>query len=210
MNQKKREIILSRFELNNPKPKIELIFNSTFELLVSVLLSAQSNDSQVNKITNNLYRKANTPEKMLEIGLENVKKYIKSIGLYNVKSNNIIKISEILVKKYKGVVPKNRKLLENFPGVGRKTANLVLNVAYGYPTIAVDRHIFRVCNRTNFASGKSVIEVEKKMIKVVPMRFKKNCHHWFVLHGRYVCRSKKLYCNACIIKDLCEFKYKKV
>lgn len=208
MNKKNREKILVRFKKNNPKPKIELTFNSVFELLISVLLSAQSTDNRVNQITNILYKIANTPQKILKVGIKRIKKIIKPIGLYNIKSKNIIRISKILVDNYDGIIPEDRKFLESLPGVGRKTANLILNVAFDWPTIAVDRHVFRVCNRTSFVYGKNVLQVEKKMLNVVPKKFKKNCHSWFVLHGRYVCKAKKPMCNICFIEDLCEFKEK--
>ncbi|WMY95322.1 MAG: endonuclease III (plasmid) [Arsenophonus sp.] len=208
MNQKKRIAILERLRDNNPMPKTELVFNSNFELLISVLLSAQTTDISVNQATAKLYLVANTVEKMLALGVDKIKNYIKTIGLYNTKAKNIIKTCQILIDKHKGIVPKNRKALEELPGVGRKTANVILNVAFGLNTIAVDRHIFRVCNRTHFAIGKNVLEVEKKILKLVPNEFKKNFHDWFVLHGRYTCIAKNARCKFCIIKDLCEFKDK--
>lgn len=208
MNQKKRNTILFRFSKKNPYPSIELVYGSNFELLISVLLSSQTRDIYVNKVTKKLYLLANTPEKILKIGLNGVKECIKKIGMYNLKSKNIVKLSKILIDKFNSSVPDNRKDLESLPGVGRKTANLILNIAFKYPTIAVDRHVFRVCNRTKFVLGKNVLEVEKKLLKKVPMKFKRNCHNWFVLHGRYVCFSRKPRCNMCLIRDLCEFKYK--
>ncbi|WMY96605.1 MAG: endonuclease III (plasmid) [Arsenophonus sp.] len=208
MNKKKRIAILKRLRDNNPMPKTELVFNSNFELLISVLLSAQTTDISVNQATKKLYLVANTVDKMLELGVDKIKKYIKTIGLFNTKAKNIIKTCQILKEKHKGIVPKNRKALESLPGVGRKTANVILNVAFGLNTIAVDRHIFRVCNRTNFAIGKNVLEVEKKILKLVPNEFKKKFHDWFVLHGRYTCTAKKARCKFCIIEDLCEFKDK--
>ncbi|WMY95966.1 MAG: endonuclease III (plasmid) [Arsenophonus sp.] len=208
MNKKKRIAILERLRDNNPMPKTELVFNSNFELLISVLLSAQTTDISVNQATAKLYLVANTVEKMLELGVDQIKKYIKTIGLFNTKAKNIIKTCQILIDKHKGIVPKNRKALEALPGVGRKTANVILNVAFGFNTIAVDRHIFRVCNRTHFAIGKNVLEVEKKILKLVPNEFKKKFHDWFVFHGRYTCIAKKARCKFCIIEDLCEFKDK--
>ncbi|MDR5610866.1 MULTISPECIES: endonuclease III [unclassified Arsenophonus] len=205
MNKQKRIDILTRLRDNNPTPTTELVFNSPFELLISVLLSAQATDISVNKATAKLYPIANTAEKMLALGIDEIKHYIKTIGLFNTKAENIIKTCQILIDKYNGQVPENREALESLPGVGRKTANVVLNTAFGWPTIAVDTHIFRVCNRTNFAPGKNVIEVEQKLIKVVPIEFKVDCHHWFILHGRYTCIARKPRCGSCIIEDLCEF-----
>ncbi|MFS1538691.1 MAG: endonuclease III [Candidatus Phlomobacter fragariae] len=205
MNKQKRITILTRLRDNNPKPATELIFNSPFELLISVLLSAQSTDINVNKATTKLYPIANTAEKMLTLGIDEIKRYIKTIGLFNTKAENIIKTCQILIDKYNGAVPENRGALESLPGVGRKTANVVLNTAFGWPTIAVDTHIFRVCNRTNFAPGKNVIEVEQKLLKVVPIEFKVDCHLWFILHGRYTCTARKPRCGSCIIENLCEF-----
>ncbi|HGJ5876555.1 MAG TPA: endonuclease III [Arsenophonus sp.] len=205
MNKQKRIAILTRLRDNNPTPTTELIFNSPFELLISVLLSAQATDISVNKATAKLYQIANTAKKMLALDIYEIKSYIKTIGLFNTKAENIIKTCQILVDKYNGEVPENREALESLPGVGRKTANVILNTAFGWPTIAVDTHIFRVCNRTNFAPGKNVIEVEQKLLKVVPNEFKVNCHHWFILHGRYTCLARKPRCGSCIIEDLCEF-----
>lgn len=205
MNKQKRIDILTRLRDNNPTPTTELVFNSPFELLISVLLSAQATDISVNKATAKLYPIANTSEKMLALGINEIKHYIKTIGLFNTKAENIIKICQILIDKYNSQVPENREALESLPGVGRKTANVVLNTAFGWPTIAVDTHIFRVCNRTNFAPGKNVLEVEQKLIKVVPIEFKVDCHHWFILHGRYTCIARKPRCSSCIIEDLCEF-----
>lgn len=205
MNKQKRIDILTRLRDNNPTPTTELVFNSPFELLISVLLSAQATDISVNKSTAKLYPIANTAEKMLALGIDEIKHYIKTIGLFNTKAENIIKTCQILIDKYNGLVPENREALESLPGVGRKTANVVLNTAFGWSTIAVDTHIFRVCNRTNFAPGKNVIEVEQKLIKVVPIELKVDCHHWFILHGRYTCIARKPRCGSCIIEDLCEF-----
>lgn len=205
MNQAKRIEILTRLRDNNPHPTTELRFNSPFELLISVLLSAQATDVSVNKATAKLYPVANTPQAMLELGVEGIKSYIKTIGLFNTKAENVIKTCQILVDKNHGQVPENREALEALPGVGRKTANVVLNTAFGWPTIAVDTHIFRVCNRTKFAPGKNVNEVEQKLLKVVPAEFKVDCHHWLILHGRYTCIARKPRCGSCIIEDLCEY-----
>ncbi|MDT9587519.1 MAG: endonuclease III [Candidatus Arsenophonus melophagi] len=204
MNKTKRIAILTRLRDKNPIPKPELIFNSSFELLISVLLSAKATDKSVNKATEKLYQVANTAEKMLILGLDGIKNFIKTIGLCNTKAENIIKTCKILIDKYHGQVPEDRRKLESLPGVGRKTANVVLNIAFGWPTIAVDTHIFRLCNRTNFAPGNNVIEVEQKLLKVVPFAFKVHCHQWLILHGRYTCIARKPRCNFCIIKDLCE------
>ncbi len=184
MNKAKRLEILTRLRENNPHPTTELNFSSPFELLIAVLLSAQATDVSVNKATAKLYPVANTPAAMLELGVEGVKTYIKTIGLYNSKAENIIKTCRILLEQHNGEVPEDRAALEALPGVGRKTANVVLNTAFGWPTIAVDTHIFRVCNRTQFAPGKNVEQVEEKLLKVVPAEFKVDCHHWLILHGR--------------------------
>ncbi|CDG90081.1 endonuclease III [Xenorhabdus bovienii] len=205
MNQQKRIAILTRLQNNNPQPTTELAFNSSFELLVSVLLSAQATDVSVNKATTKLYPVANTPQTILNLGVDNLKEYIKTIGLYNTKAENVIKTCRILLEKHQGEVPEDRAALEALPGVGRKTANVVLNTAFGWPTIAVDTHIFRVCNRTQFAPGKNVDEVERKLLKVVPDEFKLDCHHWLILHGRYTCIARKPRCGSCIIEDLCEY-----
>ncbi|NBN70866.1 endonuclease III [Proteus sp. GOKU] len=208
MNQAKRIEILTRLRDDNPQPTTELKFDSPFELLISVLLSAQATDVSVNKATAKLYPVANTPQAILTLGVDGLKKYIKTIGLYNTKAENVIKTCQILVDKYNSEVPENREALEALPGVGRKTANVVLNTAFGWPTIAVDTHIFRVSNRTGFAPGKNVNEVEQKLLKVVPAEFKVDCHHWLILHGRYTCIARKPRCGSCIIEDLCEFKEK--
>ncbi|MDC9620209.1 endonuclease III [Xenorhabdus sp. XENO-7] len=205
MNQQKRIAILTRLQNNNPQPTTELAFNSPFELLISVLLSAQATDVSVNKATTKLYPVANTPQTILDLGVDSLKEYIKTIGLYNTKAENVIKTCRILLEKHQGEVPEDRAALEALPGVGRKTANVVLNTAFGWPTIAVDTHIFRVCNRTQFAPGKNVDEVEKKLLKVVPAEFKLDCHHWLILHGRYTCIARKPRCGSCIIEDLCEY-----
>ncbi|QCI22578.1 endonuclease III [Buchnera aphidicola] len=210
MNKEKRYEILSLFNIKYPKPKIELIFSSDFELLLSVMLSAQSTDTIVNKTTKILFKIANTPESILSLGLKCLKNYIKDIGLYNTKALNIIRSSFLILTKYNGMVPNNRIELESLPGVGRKTSNVLLNILFKKKTIAVDRHVFRVSNRTNFAKGKNVKEVEMKLMKVVPNIFKLNFHAWFVLHGRYICTARKIQCNICLIFKLCEFNKKKV
>lgn len=208
MNQAKRIQILTRLRDNNPKPETELNFTSPFELLVAVTLSAQATDVSVNKATDKLFPVANTAHSIYALGVEGLKEYIKTIGLYNNKAVNVIKACKILIEKYNGEVPEDREALEALPGVGRKTANVVLNTAFGWPTIAVDTHIFRLANRTKFAPGKNVVEVEERMLKVVPDEFKVDVHHWFILHGRYTCLARKPRCGSCIIEDLCEFKEK--
>lgn len=208
MNKEKRHKILSLFYNKNPIPLIELIFSSDFELLLSLILSAKSTDLMVNKTTKILFKKANTPEAILSLGVENLKNYIKSVGLYNTKASNIIKTSFLLVTKHNSKIPNSRFELESLPGVGRKTANILLNILFKKNTIGVDTHVFRVSNRTNFAKGQNVKEVEKKLIKVVPTIFKLNIHFWFVLHGRYICTARKLKCNICLICRLCEFNQK--
>ncbi|EFP97983.1 endonuclease III [Vibrio caribbeanicus] len=208
MNKDKRRQILERLRENNPKPQTELNWSSPFELLIAVLLSAQATDVSVNKATDKLYPAANTPRSILDLGVEGVKEYIKTIGLFNSKAENVIKTCKILLDKHNGEVPENREALEALPGVGRKTANVVLNTAFGWPTIAVDTHIFRVSNRTKFAIGKNVDLVEEKLLKVVPSEFKLDVHHWLILHGRYTCVARKPRCGSCIIEDLCEFKEK--
>ncbi|MDR0218724.1 MAG: endonuclease III [Enterobacteriaceae bacterium] len=205
MNKQKRVEILTRLRDNNPTPTTELVFNSPFELLISVLLSAQATDVSVNKATAKLYPVANTPQAMLDLGVDGLKEYIKTIGLYNTKAENVIKTCRMLLEKHQGEVPEDRAALEALPGVGRKTANVVLNTAFGWPTIAVDTHIFRVSNRTRFAPGKNVDEVEKNLLNVVPDEFKVDCHHWLILHGRYTCIARKPRCGSCIIEDLCEY-----
>ncbi len=208
MNQQKRQLIFERLREQNPSPTTELNYNSTFELLIAVLLSAQATDVSVNKATEKLYAVANTPEAMLALGEEGLKQYIKTIGLFNSKAKNTIKTCQILVEKYGGQVPEDRGALEALPGVGRKTANVILNTAFGHPTIAVDTHIFRVSNRTRIAPGKDVVEVEKKLLRMVPAEFLVDAHHWLILHGRYTCLARKPRCGSCIIEDLCEYKDK--
>jgi endonuclease-3 len=208
VNNQTRVEILKRLREANPHPTTELEFSSAFELLIAVLLSAQATDVSVNKATAKLYPVANTPQAMLKLGVDGVKHYIKTIGLYNSKAENVIKTCRILVEQHGSIIPEDRQALEALPGVGRKTANVVLNTAFGWPTIAVDTHIFRVSNRTKFAVGKNVDLVEQKLLKVVPSEFKVDAHHWFILHGRYICIARKPRCTACIIEDLCEFKEK--
>nr|WP_086940583.1 endonuclease III [Thaumasiovibrio occultus] len=208
MNNTKRVEILERLRANNPHPETELHWSTPFELLIAVLLSAQATDVSVNKATAKLYPVANTPQSLLDLGVDGVKDYIKTIGLFNSKAENVIKTCRILVEQHGGEVPENREALEALPGVGRKTANVVLNTAFGWPTIAVDTHIFRVSNRTKFAMGKNVDDVEQKLLKVVPKEFKVDVHHWLILHGRYTCIARKPRCGSCIIEDLCEFKDK--
>lgn len=208
MNKRKRLEILTRLRDDNPNPQTELNFTTPFELLIAVLLSAQATDVGVNKATAKLYPVANTPQAILDLGLEKLKDYIKTIGLFNTKAQNTIKTCQILVDKHGGEVPEDRAALEALPGVGRKTANVVLNCAFGWPTIAVDTHIYRVSNRTKFAMGKNVDQVEEKLLKVVPKEFKVDVHHWLILHGRYTCVARKPRCGSCIIEDLCEFSSK--
>lgn len=208
MNKEKRIEILSRLRAANPEPTTELEYSSPFELLIAVLLSAQATDVGVNKATKHLFPVARTPAAMLALGVDGVKHYIKTIGLFNTKAENVIKTCRILVEQHNGEVPENREALEALPGVGRKTANVVLNTAFRWPTIAVDTHIFRVSNRTKLAPGKNVDEVEQKLLKVVPSEFKLDVHHWLILHGRYTCVARKPKCGSCIIEDLCEYKDK--
>jgi endonuclease III len=208
MNKEKRRQILERLRAANPHPTTELHYNSAFELLIAVILSAQATDVGVNKATAKLYPVANTPAAILALGLDGLKSYIKTIGLYNAKAENILKSCQMLLELHDGEVPEDRAALEALPGVGRKTANVVLNTAFGWPTIAVDTHIFRVANRTGFAPGKNVDEVEQKLLKHVPAEFKLDVHHWLILHGRYTCIARKPRCGSCLIEDLCEFKEK--
>ncbi|KJG38971.1 endonuclease III [Photobacterium angustum] len=208
MNNQKRVQILERLRAENPHPETELHWSTPFELLIAVLLSAQATDVSVNKATDKLYPVANTPQTIYDLGVDGVKEYIKTIGLFNSKAENVIKTCRILLDKHNGEIPENREALEALPGVGRKTANVVLNTAFGWPTIAVDTHIFRVCNRTKFAMGKNVDQVEEKLLKVVPKEFKVDVHHWLILHGRYTCIARKPRCGSCLIEDLCEYKDK--
>jgi len=208
MNAAKRAEIFRRLRKANPKPTTELRYRTPFELLVAVILSAQATDVGVNKATAKLFAVANTPEAILKLGERGLKRYIKTIGLYNSKAKNIIKTCRILVEQYGGQVPRRREDLEKLPGVGRKTANVILNTAFGEPTIAVDTHVFRVANRTGLAPGKTPLEVEKKLLKFTPDEFKRNAHHWLILHGRYVCKAQKPDCPNCVIADLCEYRHK--
>ena len=208
MNAEKRREIFRRLKKHNPNPTTELKYRTPFELLVAVILSAQATDKGVNKATAELFKVARTPQKILDLKESGLKKYIKTIGLFNTKAKNIIKTCRILVEQHGGKVPEDRSALEALPGVGRKTANVILNTAFGHPTIAVDTHIFRVSNRTGLAPGKTVLEVEKKLLKVVPDEYKKDAHHWLILHGRYTCVARKPRCGACVIEDLCEYRHK--
>ena len=208
MNKNKRAEIFQKLKAQNPEPTTELNYSSPFELLIAVVLSAQATDVGVNKATKKLYTVANTPEAIYALGLDGLKTYIRTIGLFNTKANNIIKTCKLLIDEYDSQVPEARSSLERLPGVGRKTANVILNTAFGQPTIAVDTHIFRVSNRTGIAPGKDVREVEDKLIKFVPDEYKQDAHHWLILHGRYTCVARKPRCGSCIIYDLCEFKQK--
>lgn len=208
MNKVKRTEIFRRFKENNPNPTTELNYSSTFELLIAVILSAQSTDVGVNKCTDKLYPVANTPEAIYALGVEGLKEYIKTIGLYNSKAENVIKTCKMLIDLHGSEVPDDRKALEALPGVGRKTANVVLNTAFGHPTMAVDTHIFRISNRINLAPGKTVLEVEKNLLKFIPKDYLRDAHHWLILHGRYVCTARNPKCGSCIIRDLCEYKEK--
>ncbi len=210
MNREKRTLIYSRLRDNDPDPDTELKYESPFELLVAVVLSAQATDISVNKATNELFPIANTPQAVYELGETGLKPFIKSIGLYNSKTENIIRTCRIILDKHGGEVPRTREELETLPGVGRKTANVILNTAFGEPTIAVDTHIFRVANRTGLAKGKSPLEVEKRLTKLTPEEFRQNAHHWLILHGRYVCKARKPECGECIIVDLCEYRKKEL
>ena len=200
--------LFKRLKKHNPEPTTELNYSSPFELLVAVILSAQATDKGVNKATDQLYKVANSPEDILALKERGLKQYIKTIGLFNTKARNIIKTCKILSEEYDSQVPEDRHALESLPGVGRKTANVILNTAFGHPTIAVDTHIFRVANRTGLAPGKTVLEVEKKLLKAVPPRYKQDAHHWLILQGRYTCIARKPRCGSCLIEDLCEFKDK--
>lgn len=203
-----RREIFTRFRAVNPHPATELEYNSPFELLVAVVLSAQATDKSVNLATRKLFPKANTPEKILALGEAGLRDAIKSIGLYRTKAKNILATCALLIEHHGGIVPQTREQLEKLPGVGRKTANVILNTAFGEPTIAVDTHIFRVANRTGIAPGKTVLEVELKLLKRIPKEFRHDAHHWLILHGRYVCIARKPKCAACIINDLCEYQDK--
>ena len=208
MNKTKRTEIYERLKNSNPKPTTELVYKSHFELLVAVMLSAQATDVSVNAATKKLYAVANTPESIIALGESKLRTFIKTIGLFNTKARNIIKTCEILVANHSSQVPDKRDPLEELPGVGRKTANVVLNTAFGQPTIAVDTHIFRVSNRTRLAVGKNVVEVENRLVRLTPEEYKLDAHHWLILHGRYVCIARKPRCGACVIEELCEYKNK--
>lgn len=208
MNRKTIHCIFARFAAQNPHPTTELQYHSTFELLIAVMLSAQATDVSVNKATVHLFAVANTPEKMLALGEENLKSYIKTIGLYNAKARHIIQACEQLLERHQGQVPDTRAELEALPGVGRKTANVILNTAFGQPTLAVDTHIFRVANRIGMVSAKTPLAVELALLKQIDQQYLLNAHHWLILHGRYVCVAKKPHCGQCIIRDLCEYPFK--
>jgi endonuclease-3 len=208
MNPAKRRSIFERLRAANPNPTTELVYRSPFELLVAVVLSAQATDKSVNKATESLFKKYDTPQKIAALRVAGLEEYIRTIGLFRTKAKNVVALSNILVEKHNGEVPADREALESLPGVGRKTANVVLNTAFGQPTVAVDTHIFRVANRTGLAPGKDVFEVEQKLLKTTPPEFLHNAHHWLILHGRYVCLARKPGCPQCAIRDLCEFKAK--
>ena len=208
MNREKRTEIFSRLRRENPEPTTELEYGNPFQLLVAVMLSAQATDVGVNKATRELFRRVKTPQAMLKLGVEGLREHIKTIGLYNTKAKNVIRTCELLVEQHGGKVPDDRDALEALPGVGRKTANVVLNTAFGHPTIAVDTHIFRVSNRTGIAPGKNVTEVERKLLRFIPDEFKQDAHHWLILHGRYTCIARKPRCGSCVIEDLCEYRDK--
>ena len=208
MNPQKRRAIFERFRAANPDPKTELVYRSPYQLLVSVVLSAQATDKSVNLATAKLFKVADTPSKMGELGEKRLEDYIRTIGLFRTKAKNVVQLSRLLLEKFQGEIPQNREDLETLPGVGRKTANVVLNTAFGQPTMAVDTHIFRVANRTGLAAGKAVFSVEQKLLKTTPPEFLMNAHHWLILHGRYVCLARKPKCPGCLIKDLCTYKNK--
>ena len=208
MNPEKRRQIFTRWRAAEPHPKTELVYRTPFELLVSVVLSAQATDKSVNLATSKLFPVADTPAKMVELGEERLAGYIKSIGLYRTKAKNVIQLSRLLIQNFKGKIPETREHLESLPGVGRKTANVVLNTAFGQPTMAVDTHIFRVANRTGLGPGKDPLEVEQKLLKFTPPEFLMNAHHWLILHGRYVCVARSPKCPECLVRDLCDFKGK--
>ena len=208
MNSAKRREIFLRLQAANPHPKTELEYKTPFELLIAVMLSAQATDISVNAATRQLYPAANTPQAILELGEEKLIEYIQRIGLYKTKARHVIQTCRILLEQHAGQVPQTREALEALPGVGRKTANVVLNTAFGEPAIAVDTHIFRISNRIGLAPGKNVLEVEKKLLKVIPEEFMRDAHHWLILHGRYICRARAPRCTECLIYDLCEYKQK--
>ena len=208
MNRAKRQQIFERLRAANPNPTTELNYDSTFELLIAVILSAQATDVGVNKATAKLFPVANTPQAIYDLGVDGLKEYIKTIGLFNSKAENVIKTCATLLEKYNGEVPRDRAALESLAGVGRKTANVVLNTAFGEPTMAVDTHIFRLGNRTRIAPGKTPLAVEKGLLKNIPAEFLRDAHHWLILHGRYTCLARKPRCGSCLIEDLCEYKQK--
>ena len=208
MNPAKRRAIFERFHAANPEPRGELHFTTPFELLVAVILSAQATDKSVNLATGQLYQSANTPASLLKLGQKGLERYVKSIGLYRTKAKNILATCQLLLENHGGEVPRTREELEALPGVGRKTANVVLNIAFGEPTIAVDTHLFRIGNRTGIAPGKTPLEVEERLLKFIPDEFKLHAHHWLILHGRYVCVARTPKCGECLIRDLCEFRSK--
>ena len=208
MNKEKRQEILERLRADNPHPTTELNYSNPFELLIAVILSAQATDVGVNKATDKLFPVANTPETIHALGVAGLSKYIKTIGLYNSKAKNVIATCKILIDQHNSEIPESREALEALPGVGRKTANVVLNTAFGHPTMAVDTHIFRVSNRTKIAPGKNVLEVENRLVRLIPKKFLVDAHHWLILLGRYTCVARKPRCGACLIEDLCEFKQK--
>lgn len=210
MNRTKRAEIFKRLQKENPSPTTELIYHNEFELLIAVMLSAQATDVSVNKATEPLFKVANTPLKLAKLGEESLQRYLKTINLYKTKAKNILKTCGILMEQFKGQVPDNREDLMTLPGVGRKTANVVLNTAFGHSTIAVDTHIFRVANRTGIAKGKTVLEVELKLNKYIPKKYLQDAHHWLILHGRYICTARKPKCSICPIRDLCEYSEKRL
>ena len=209
MNAAKRTAIFERLRAGNPAPTTELNFDSPFELLVAVALSAQTTDVSVNKATAKLFAQANTPQAIFDLGEQQLREHIKTIGLFNTKARNVIALCRMLLEQHDGEVPRTREALEKLPGVGRKTANVVLNTAFGEPTIAVDTHIFRVANRTRLAPGKTVLEVEKRLLRHTPAAFKRDAHHWLILHGRYICKARKPDCERCPLNDLCEYPAKR-
>ncbi|GAA3976719.1 endonuclease III [Allohahella marinimesophila] len=208
MNKQTRQKMFEIFREENPEPKTELEYADEFQLLIAVILSAQATDVGVNKATRKLFPVAPTPQAILDLGLEGLKSHVRTIGLYNTKAENVMKTCRQLVEQHEGQVPADRAALEALPGVGRKTANVVLNTAFGQPTMAVDTHIFRVSNRTGLAPGKTVLEVEKKLLKNVPKAFLQDAHHWLILHGRYICIARKPRCMACAVSDLCDYRHK--
>ncbi|MEJ2692718.1 MAG: endonuclease III [Candidatus Thiodiazotropha sp.] len=208
MNKEKRQAVFERLRTANPHPTTELNYTTPFELLLAVILSAQATDRSVNKATEQLFPLANTPQAVLDLGVERLKRHIRTIGLFNTKAKNIIETCRLLLERHDGRVPEDRKALEALPGVGRKTANVVLNTAFGHPTMAVDTHIFRVSNRTRIAPGKTPLEVEKKLLRSIPKEFLQDAHHWLILHGRYTCIARKPRCGSCVIEELCEYRDK--